>query len=87
VDAGPGDQRPVHGGEGVAVTAWDFLHAATPYVWSRERSGYATKSEKKRWLLNNAVRVNGQPLRFNEEVDFPVFSMVLFPNGDRITLI
>lgn len=68
------------------MTAWDWLHHVTEYVMSRERPGFASKSEKKRWLQNKAVQVNGEVLEFNEEMDFPVFSMVLFPNGKRITL-
>lgn len=65
-------------------TAWDWLHEITKYMWSREgKPGFASKSEKKRWLLNKAVIVNGEPLVFNELIDFPVFSIVIFPKSDK----
>lgn len=53
-------------------------------MWSREgKGGFASKSEKKRWIQNKAVHVNGEPLEFNELIDFQVFSLVIFPNSDK----
>lgn len=53
---------------------------------SRERVGKASKSEIRRWILNGAVLVNGEKLIWDEEIDFPVNSVTLFPNGKRVSL-
>lgn len=45
----------------------------------------ASKAEIKRWLDSNAIRCNGERLK-QEEMDFPIISLVLFPNGKTITL-
>ncbi len=57
-----------------------------PYLWSRERDGWASNSEKKRWLQNGALLLNGERVAWDEPLDFPIFSAVLFPKGKRITL-
>lgn len=49
--------------------------------------GKASSSELKRWLQNKAVIINGEVLDWNEEIDFPVFSLVLFPKSRRVTLV
>lgn len=40
-------------------------------------------------MLNGALIVNGERVSWDEPMDFPVFSMVLFPNSTnrRLTLI
>jgi 16S rRNA U516 pseudouridylate synthase RsuA-like enzyme len=57
-------------------------------VWSREgKGGFASKSEKKRWLQNGAVLVNGKLAKLNDFIEFPVHSIVLFPKSKgRVTL-
>ena len=53
-----------------------------------KKTGKASNSELRRWLQNKAVLVNGEALDWNEEMDFPVFSMVLFPKAEgRVTLL
>jgi hypothetical protein len=42
------------------------------------RVGDASASELKRWLQNGAVIVNGEKIAWDEEIDFPIFSFVLF---------
>ena len=61
------------------MIAWDFM--AGFGVWSRERTGAASRSEVKRWLQNHAVVCNGERLEWDEEMDFPVHSLVLFPKN------
>ena len=46
---------------------------------SRERTGKASNSELKRWLMNKAVIVDGKPVIWNNEVSLPIASFVLFP--------
>lgn len=70
------------------MTAWEFLrelHSACHFM-SRERAGRATNSEIKRWLVNGAVLANGERLDWNEKMDFPLHSLVLFPRGRQVTL-
>ena len=68
------------------MTAWEYLRHL-PYLWSRERFGYASNAEKKRWIQQGALLFNGEKMEWNEEIDFPIGTIVLFPNGkNRITL-
>lgn len=56
-------------------------------VFSREgKVKPASRSEVRRWLDAGAVWCNGETLTANEPIDFPVFSLVLFPKGNRVTL-
>lgn len=57
-------------------------------VFSREgKVQRASRSEVRRWMDAGAVLANGEPLRADELIDFPLFSLVLFPKGKRITLL
>jgi hypothetical protein len=48
--------------------------------------GLASNGELKRWLQNGAVVVNGFKMTFDEEIDFPIRSLILFPKKP-ITLV
>lgn len=65
------------------MTAWSFLRqmASIYHFHSRERpaTGRASNSELKRWIQNKALIVNGETVAWDEPMDFPVFSVVLFP--------
>lgn len=70
------------------VSALDFIlriHAGG--FWSREMKGFASNSEIRRWLENSAVRFNGKPLKPKDMLDFPLYSIVLFPKANRITIL
>ena len=70
------------------MTAWDFLkdlHTTCSFQSREKRVGVATNSELKRWIQNKALEINGEKVMYNEELDFPIFSVVLFPKK-RITL-
>lgn len=65
------------------MNGWTYLmqlHGLCSFQ-SRERQGRASGSEVKRWIKNGAVVVNGEKLLWDEEMDFPVNSVVLFPNN------
>lgn len=51
-----------------------------------KRVGMASNSELKRWIQNKALVVNGEHVNWEEFVDFPLVSVVLFPKN-RITLL
>ena len=69
------------------MTAWDFLKELNQvcHFMSKERSGPVTNSELKRWCQNQAVSINGERVKFNQEIEFPIREMFLFPKN-RITL-
>lgn len=56
-------------------------------LWSRERMAVASKTELRRWFAAGNVVVNGERLEADEPMDFPLISVVIFPNGKRITLL
>ena len=63
------------------------LHAMCHF---RSTEGQATlsKSELKRWCDKGSVIINTEKVKWDEVMDFPIFSMVLHPKGDlRCTLL
>lgn len=70
------------------MNAWEYLrelHTVCKFH-SKEREGKATNSELKRWLQNQSVLLNNRRIKWNEEVDFPVEQLILFPKRNRITI-
>lgn len=65
-------------------TAWQFLtelHRSCRFQTREGRKiGAASSSELKRWIENGALVVNGEKVAWDERIDFPVNSVVLFPN-------
>jgi hypothetical protein len=73
------------------MTAFQFLmnlHSVCHFQMREgKRVGRASGSEVKRWIQNKAVVINGEHVAPDELIDFPVFSLVLFPKGSRVTLV
>ena len=42
---------------------------------------YTSNSELRRWIKQGVILFNTERVEFDEEVDFPVFSLVVFPNS------
>ena len=65
------------------MNAWMFLRNlhTVCHFQSREskKVGDASNSELKRWLQNGSIIVNGEKLKWDEEIDFTIISLVLFP--------
>jgi len=63
------------------MNAWEFLMDLNTvcHFMSRERTGKASNSELKRWIKNQALVVNGERVKWDELIDFPIISVVLFP--------
>jgi ATP-dependent DNA ligase len=65
------------------VNAWQFLRSINElcHFQTREgkRVGAASNSELKRWCQSKAFIINGEAVAWDEPIDFPVFSVVLFP--------
>ena len=70
------------------MNGWSYLLSLNEFCsfQSRERTGKASNSEIRRWIQNGAVLVNGERLLVEEEIDFPIHSVVLFPSGRRVSL-
>lgn len=70
------------------MTAWEYLRELNSVCQfhSRERTGIVTNSELKRWLQNQSVQLNNRRIKWNEEVDFPVNQLILFPKRSRVTI-
>lgn len=68
------------------MKAWQLL---APFSFaSIERPGtIATRSEVRRWLRQGWVKANAEPLGDNEEVDFPLISLILHNADKRVTLV
>lgn len=67
------------------MKAYEFLkhlHDNWCHFQTREgrKVGLASNAELKRWFANKAVVVNGRAVAWNEELQFPIESFVLFPN-------
>ena len=67
------------------MNAWQFLMDLNKVCHFQTREGkkvgQATNSELKRWIQNKALLINGETVTFDEQIDFPVFSVVLFPRN------
>jgi len=65
------------------MNAWEFLIDLNKvcHFMSRERQGKASNGELKRWTMNKALVINGEKVGWNEEIDFKINSVVLFPKN------
>jgi len=45
----------------------------------------ASNSERRRWLQNKSVIINGTKPNWNDEISMPVTELVFFPKSDRKT--
>lgn len=69
------------------MKALDYLMTFEPI--SKERLGFASRSEVKRWFDQNSVFMNGELTQWNEDIDTwtnGVFSITLFPNGKTVSM-
>ena len=71
------------------MNALQWLRQFEHLPMSRERASTpVSNSELKRWIKNGSVLFNAEKVDVNEEIDFPVFSLVFFPKvKSRTTLI
>jgi hypothetical protein len=67
------------------VTAWRYLctNQCLENLFSVERDGVATNSERRRWLQNKAVIINGVKPQPDDEVTFPINQLVFFPKSQK----
>ena len=67
------------------INAWAFLKELNLVcqfqIREGKRYGPVSNSELKRWIQNKALIINGEPVNWDEPIDFPIFSVVLFPKN------
>jgi hypothetical protein len=68
------------------MNAFDFLkqlHDNWCHFQSREgkKVGRASYSELKRWMMNGAVLINSIRVKPTDVINFPIETMILFPNN------
>ena len=72
------------------MNAWRFLGNLHEICSFQTREGKktskASNGELKRWIQNNAFIINGEVVKWDEEIDFEINSVVLFPKNP-ITLL
>jgi hypothetical protein len=72
-------------------TAWNFLRSLHKVCHFQTKEGKkvgeASTSELKRWIQNKVLLINGETVGWDEVLDFPLISVVLFPKGQTITLL
>lgn len=71
----------------IGITFLMRLSDACGKFHSRERNKKVTKSELKRWCNRRSVIINGEPIDWDEEMDFDMLSIALFPKGRTVTLL
>lgn len=68
-----------------------FLNSLRPSLpMSKEKPTTPTSNVEPRcWIQQGAVLINGERVEWNEEIDFPLTSVVLFPKNpqSRCTLL
>lgn len=73
------------------LTVLQYLNGLRPALpMSMEQPGkILSNSELRRVIQQNGVLINGESVRVDELVDFPVFSLVFFPKSSnrRTTLV
>ena len=69
------------------LTAWQFLRELHKVCHFQTREGKkvgnVSASELKRLIQNKAVHANGEALIWDEPMDFPITSLVMFPNNEN----
>lgn len=65
-----------------ALTYLNNLRPAIPYSAEKPCS-LASNGELRRWMDNGSVLINGERVTWNEEIDFPVCSLVFFPKSEK----
>ena len=68
------------------MTTLEFLKQIKHLPTSVERPcTRPSNAELKRWIRNGSVIFNSEKCQVEEEIDFPIFSLIFFPKGKRKT--
>ena len=73
------------------MNAWQFLMSLNTVCFFQTKEGKkvgkVSNSELKRWIQNKAFVINGESVEWDEPINFPLFSVILFPKNQRVTLL
>lgn len=70
------------------MTALQYLIAVHAFgaggFWSIESPKKpASNSELRRWITQQSLHINGEPVTVDEVLDYPLHTVVLFPKSQR----
>lgn len=67
------------------MKALDFICSIphVPMQFNGTQPVTASNSEKRRWLQNHSVIINGTKPNWNDEIEFPIEQLVFFPKSNR----
>lgn len=67
------------------MQAWRFLCSIphVPMQFNGERAVKASNSERRRWLQNKSVIINGVKPNWDDQIEFPVTELIFFPKSNR----
>jgi len=67
------------------MQAFKFLCSLphVPMQFNGDKPVRASNSEKRRWLQNKSVIINGVKPNWNDEICFPVTELVFFPKSTK----
>ena len=73
-------------------TGWQYLISLNQVCSFTSRENpkkSASNSELKRWCQNSVLRINGTPVKYDEEILYPdeIESVTLFTKQNKITLV
>ena len=63
------------------MTALEWLRSSEIKEWMN-----LSNSQIQHYLKNKAIQISGKRPNWNEEIEFPVWQLIFFPNGNKITL-
>jgi len=65
------------------MPALQYLMPLVKGVWDHSSNKPASGSAVRRWISEGTIVVNGERVTADEMLDYPVFSVVVFPKSDR----
>lgn len=65
-----------------AIQFFVRLNTDIPF-WNHEEKKHASNSFLRRKIQEGAILFNGERMEPNELIDFPLFSLVMFPKSDK----
>lgn len=65
-----------------------YLMPLVKGVWNHAEKKPASGTAIRNWIKEGTIQINGEKADFSEVLDYPIFSIVIFPNSSskRITI-
>ena len=67
------------------MQALEFIRSIphVPMQFNGNQAVLASNGEKRRWLQNHSIIINGEKPNWDDEVSFPITQLVFFPKSNR----